>query len=245
MRKVFYLLLAGFLFVSCNKVFEEHRQNPGVDLRFCNIKTWTDSHLDELRENKFTYNEHDNPVSVTSNQHGTGSGFHYFRYDENQRLKEYEEEYVVTRYYHYDGNSKLPTGDSMVDAYGREFRETFTYDSKNRITKAVVEFISSPFEDDDYADDVKEYIYDGDDLQAYIWNGNQQNPEMVYISKPSIYLSNKVWMFINRNYSKHSALGPATYHRIGLPLTYHDEPPYQFPFLDINFFGSTVTYMCR
>jgi hypothetical protein len=245
MRKALYLFLAFSLCVSCKKLFDEYRQNPGVDLRFCNIKTWTDNHMDELRENIFTYNEHGNPISVTSNHQGTGSGYHYFRYDEKQRLIEHEEEFVSTHYYHYEGTSRQPAGNTIIDAYGREFEETFTYDSKGRIIKAFTEFISSPFEDDLYPNEEKEYMYDDYDLKAVLWNGHQQNPEMVYSGKPSIYFSNKVWMLVNRNYSKHSPVGPATFNISGFPLIYHEEPPYQFPFLDINYYGSKITYDCR
>jgi hypothetical protein len=233
-----------FTFNSCTKInFTEYRKNPGIDLRFCNIQTWTDTHGDETRKNVFTYDVHGNPLSVVSDQHGTGNGAHFFTYDEFQRLIKYEYELVQTKNYQYEGMSRRASGAEITDVFGRELLETYTYDDKGRIIKSVLELVSSPFEDEEFPTETKEYVYLNDDLNSILVNGSQVNPDVTYSSKPSVYMSNKVWKFVNQNYSKHSVSGIATSNFFGLPLTFKAED-YEFPFLDIEGRGSTITYHC-
>lgn len=234
-----------FMFVSCTKFnLADYKKNPGIDLRFCNIKTWIDQHGDELRTNIFTYNENENPLSVTSNLSGTGSGHHFFEYDANQRLIKYEYEFVFTRFYHYEGDNRLATGAQVMDGFGRELLETYTYDDRKRIIKSVLELVSTPFIDDEYPTETKEYVYMNDDLNSLLVNGESQNPDVVYSKNASIYMTNKVWQFVNQNYSKHSIVNVDSINRMGLPLTFKEEQ-YAFPFLDIQGSGSSVTYNCR
>ncbi|HUQ67148.1 MAG TPA: hypothetical protein VM101_13385 [Flavitalea sp.] len=245
MKIALFVILVFFMFASCTKInFAEYRKDPGIDLRFCNIKTWTDIHGDEERKNLFTYNEHDNPVSVTSDHAGTGSGHHFFTYDNLQRLLKYEYEFVFTKSYHYESNSRKATHAQVTDVYGRELLETYTYDDRGRIIKSVLELVSSPFEDDEYPTQTKEYIYLNDDISSILFNGQQQNPDVEYSNKLSIYMTNKVWQFINQNYSKHSLASVETYNRMNLPLHFKANE-YSFPFLDIEIPGSSVIYHCQ
>jgi len=246
MRKPLSLLFACSLFlISCNKRLEEFRLNPGLDLRFCNIKTWTHPHLGELRTSIFHYNAQGNPISVTSNLEGTGNGYHYFRYDNQHRLAEYEWEFAYTYYYHYDGNSRRPLGDTRIDAYGREYEEIFTYDEKGRITKVVSLFVSTPFEDEENANEETDYYYEGENLVRVVANGHDQLFDVEYTSKPSIYLTNKVWMLVSRNYSRNAPAGAASFNSKGLPLTYPAEPARQFYFLDMGYEDAVITYQCE
>lgn len=245
MRTALSVLLALLVSYSCTRVtLDDYKNKDGIDLRFCNIKSWTDIHGDEERTNEFTYDEHGNPLTVTSDHQGTGSGFHYFRYDEEQRLSEYEHEFVQIKYFRYEGSSRKATGAKVIDVYGRELAETYTYDDKDRIIKSVLEFVSSPFEEDDFPTETREYIYVNDDLQSILLNGNQQNPEIAYSKKPSVYRTNKVWMFVNHNYSKHSTTNVESTNRLGLPSKF-DSTHFEFPFLDIEASTSQVTYNCR
>lgn len=245
MKVALTLLLLVLLLSTCTRVtLNDYKHKYGIDLRFCNIKTWTDTHGDELRTNVFTYDEHGNPVSVTSDHEGTGSGWHYFRYDEHQRLSEYEHQFSQTKFFNYDGVSRKPTGARIVDVYGRELAETYTYDEKDRIIRSVIEFVSSPFEEEDFPTETRDYIYVNDDLQSILINGEQHNPEVTYTTKPSIYRTNKVWMLVNHNYSKHSTINVANTNRIGLPAAIN-QVQFEFPFLDIESSGSTIIYNCR
>lgn len=245
MKIALSIALVFLMFVSCVKYsLRDYVKNPGIDLRFCNIKTWTDIHGEEQRTNVFTYDEKENPISVTSNQQGTGNGHHFFTYDANQRLIKYEFEFVHTKEYHYDGNSRRATGAKVTDALEREFSETYTYDDKGRIIKSVRSLISSPFEDDEIPDEEREYIYLNEDLSSILLNGVQISEDAVYTNKASIYMTNKVWMFVNQNYSRHATESVDSSNRLGLPLTF-DASKYSFPFLDIEGAGSTVTYFCR
>ncbi|RYG51709.1 MAG: hypothetical protein EOO01_08010 [Chitinophagaceae bacterium] len=234
------------LFYSCTKVkFKDLHDNPG-QLRFCNIATWTDTR-DEMgsqRINVFTYDEHGNPLSVTSNFDGTGNSSHFFRYDELLRLSEYEYEDVETRSYHYTDSKKKADSATVTDVYGRIFSDVFTYDESGRIIKSVRRMVSSPFEEDIYPDETHEYVYLNDDLSSIIYGGSQQNPDVTYSDKPSVYMTNSVWKFINQNYSKHAVAGVDTRNTFGLPLTF-TPGSYQFPFLDIGADGSSVTYQCE
>ena len=233
------------IFISCSKTsLKDYRKNPGIDLRFCNIKTWTDVRGEELRTNVFSYDENENPVSIISNVSGTGNGSHYFTYDDRQRLTKYEFEFVYTKEFHYEGNSRLASGAKVTDVLGREFSETYTYDDRARIIKSVLHLVSSPFEDEVTPDETRDYVYLNDDLSSIILNGEQVNADVVYTDKPSIYMTNKVWMFINQNYSRHSIDGVETSNRLGLPLKFKPGQ-YEFPFLDIDGANSAVTYNCR
>ena len=245
MKIALKLVVVFFMFVSCTKFnLADYKKNPGIDLRFCNIKTWTDPHGDELRVNIFTYDDNENPISVTSDLSGTGSGHHFFTYDDHQRLIKYEYEFVQTKFYHYEGDNRLATDAQVMDGFGRELMETYTYDDRKRIIKSVLELVSSPFEDDEFPTQTKEYIYLNDDLNSILLNGETQNPDVVYSKNPSIYMTNKVWQFVNQNYSRHSIVNVDSINRMGLPLAFKDEQ-YEFPFLDIHGSGSSVTYHCR
>lgn len=240
-------LVVLFVFNSCTKFnARDYFKHPG-QLRFCNIATWTDVPSDEsedVRTNVFVYDDNGNPLSVTSDQHGTGRGFHYFTYDDQQRLATYEYEFAYTKIYHYQDDRQLADSATVTDAFGREFSEVYTYDVKNRIIKSVLRMVSSPFEEDEYTTEVRDYVYLNDDLSSASLDGNQQNPDVVYSDKPSIFMTNKVWMFINQNYSKHAVEGVITTNKIGLPLTI-ERNAYQFPFLDINGAGATISYQCE
>lgn len=246
-RIAMYLTVVVFALSSCTKInFIEYRKNPG-QLRFCSIATWTDTPGDETsdeRTNVFTYDEHGNPLSVVPDQQGTGNGAHYFTYDDKERLATYEYEFVQTKVYHYkDDNSKADSA-SVTDALGREFSEVYTYDSKGRIIKSVLTFVSSPFEEDVFPEETREYVYRNDDLSSINVNGVQQNPDVIYSTRPSVYMINDVWKFVNQNYSKHAVEGVLTRNVIGLPLTFAEDD-YEFPFLDIQAAGSAVTYQCE
>src|SRR4030095_17019654 len=107
----------------------------------------------------FTYDENENPISVTSNLAGTGNGHHFFTYDSIQRLKTYEYEFVQTKFYHYEGSSRRASDAQVIDVFGRELLESYTYDDFGRIIKSVLELVSSPFEGEDYPTLTKEYVY--------------------------------------------------------------------------------------
>lgn len=245
MKNAFYIALLFFAFASCTKFsFTDYKKNAGT-LAFCNIATWTDVHGDEVRTNVFEYDSSGRPVSVTSNLNGTGNGHHFFTYDNQDRLSSYEYEFVETKQFIYDNSSNVrPAGAQVTDLLGREFAETYTYDDRGRIIKSVRAFVTSPFEEDGIPDVVKDYIYLNDDLSSILLNGEQVNPDVVYSSKPSVYATNKVWMFINQNYSKHAIDATEGGNRIGLPAKFKSGH-YQFPFLDIEAAGSTVTYACE
>jgi hypothetical protein len=104
--------------------------------------------------------------------------------------------------------------------------------------------VSGPSEEDEIPDEVREYIYLNDDLSSILLIGVQISEDVVYTNKASVYMTNKVWMFVNQNYSKHSTESVDSSNRIGLPLKFSTEK-YSFPFLDIEGAGSEVTYFCR
>lgn len=240
------LVIVVFVFNSCTKInFADYHKNPG-QLRFCNIETWVEKRGEPefVRTNVFTYDEHGNPLSVIPDIGGTGNSSHFFRYDEQLRLSEYEFEFVETSSYHYTGNRKRADSATVTDIYGRIFSEVYTYDPQFRIIKSVRTMISSPWEEDNFPPETKDYVYLGDDLSSYIYGGSQQNPDVTYSEKPSIYMTNSVWKFVNQNYSKHAVAGVASTNRIGLALTY-EETSYQFPFLDLVSPGSTIRYQCE
>jgi hypothetical protein len=249
LKNVLSVSLTLVLFLSCQKVHERLEKLTENKLPLCNIETWSDVHplVDSLRRNVFTYDEWGKPLSVTSDFSGTGTGFHYFRYDSKQRLAEHEYEYVETHHYVYDGDSNHPLYDSITDAYGRIFIEYLTLDYRGRIIKTRRKFIYTPFEEEEFTDQTAEYTYDKNGNMQPVWDpGKSEFVNKVYSDKPALFATNNVWMLVHRNYSVNALEPAATYNSAGLPLAFDTWDDYDLtPFLDLAKAGAIITFQCR
>lgn len=188
-----------------------------------------------------TYNAAGNPLTVKYNTQGYDNNWHYFKYDDHEKLIEYRVELepgldIETHRYAYDAKNRAITDTGTFRLTGYiVVLSTFEYDSRNRIIKENKEVIdieegSEPFEIDPVI-----YEYDS--------TGNLVNPfppgdPVSYNNKVSFRRTNKVWMLIERNYSLNNVSGVSNYNDHSLPLTF-ENPVW---FLGTSITG--ITYKC-
>jgi hypothetical protein len=194
---------------------------------------------------RFEYDKDNNPVSVTSDQPGTGYPNLYFKYDKKGNLIEYVGLYSggnSFEFLHRYGYSDNRIVADTVYIFGQYPNPTsyytkrvlhLKYDKFNRVIKDSVVYASANAYDQDIA-----YNYDN--------NGNLIRSGTTYDDKVSPQRTNKVWMFADRNYSVNNMVAANSYNSSGLPLTFSGN---QFQtlaiFANTYFYGSAeITYDC-
>ena len=192
----------------------------------------------------FVYNSNNDPVSVSSDAVSTGNPNLIFKYDAACRLIEYSGIfpnglYEFVHLYGYSGNKIVTDTQYVFGTYGN-FTDYFSkrfkylkYDSYNRIAQDSEVFVApSPMTK------VINYSYDA--------TGNLINGK-VYDSKLNPHRTNKVWMFIDRDYSVNNSVTANTYNSSGLPLTYTTSGfVFDLTFGYWGYFGSAqITYECK
>jgi hypothetical protein len=199
-----------------------------------------------------TYDSHNNPLTVIFDQTGVGStNTNYkFVYDGQNRLSKcymyYNQDHYNYFYYIkylHDGNGRI-VSDTMY--FGRGYSDStepspgidyyavnnYTYDAQGRITKVVYyEPIAQPEPSYTY-----NYSYDA--------KGNMVRPGYTYDNKVNFMRTNKVWQFINREYSQNNPISASSYNNAKLPKTFDADPPnaYVITFLGRVYRQSTFTY---
>src|SRR5687768_8491964 len=196
--------LAILTLSSCNKLIDHIKNHLDNDDKTYRIETWTrfDPETGYPYHGKFTYNANNDPVTFT----GGGSFNWIFKYDKHKRLSEtymyerdpyFEKEYREYRKYKYNNKGQIVSDttyefgfwDSIPTPQNTYYRQTFyTYDEKGRMIKSVIQF-----QDSTDLPIIAEYSYDED--------GNLVIPGFVYDKKMSFLRTNKVWMFLSRDYS--------------------------------------------
>ena len=193
---------------------------------------------------QFFYNSSNDPVSVTSDGVGTGNPNLVFKYDDQCRLVEYSGIYTNGLYefvhkYGYSHNRIVTdtqyvfgTYGNLTDYFGKRYKY-LKYDYLNRIVQDSEVFVApGPLTN------VINYSYD--------MNGNLINGK-TYDNKLNPHRTNKIWMFVDRDYSVNNSVTAATYNGVGLPLTY-TSPGYVFAITIgyLGYFGPTqITYDCK
>ena len=166
---------------------------------------------------RFEYDKDNNPVSVTSDQPGTAQPNLYFKYDKKGNLIEYAGLYsggdffeFLHRYGYSDNRIVTDTiyiwgqYPNPASYYSKRVLH-LKYDRFSRIIKDSVVYASANAYDQDIA-----YNYDN--------NGNLIRSGSSYDDKVSPQRTNKVWMFIDRNYSVNNVVAADSYSSSGLPL---------------------------
>ncbi len=168
----------------------------------------------------FTYNTWRNPVSVT---HRMNIGDNIlFKYDKWNRLTEYINIYpggTGGDYWHKYTYDKVNTDRIIADTAFRDFISSngeltfyndidltiFKYDSLGRISQTTEYVLGNTI--------VRLYNYDT--------QGNLQRPGSLFDNKPNIHLTNKIWMFLDRDYSINNPVDNEsyTYNGNGFPIT--------------------------
>ena len=194
----------------------------------------------------FKYNSMGKPVSVHVSNVSVGNPHVLFLYDKYNRLTDYIGTYGSNtdpanmpaeflyefwiRYAYVDQNpSSLPVGDtSRFNGFYKDEKinsiaistGNLLYDSQGRLTTGG---------------------------RRYDANGNLINPSATYDNKTNFRQTNKVWMFIDNNYSVNNAYTALTYNNAELPTTFPNPVPprvYQDDFLHRQMNISTMKYSC-
>ncbi len=250
------LLLAVFVMLttSCKKIEEAILKDPCADIKFCNIKSFTYPGDGDGTPNTatFTYDALGNPLTVSNTAIFTGAPNLVFRYDASHRLTEVFKPYsngifeTWTKYF-YDASGRIaydttylfgtitPTWPPVQNTQGA--RTEYTYDGTCRITKTVqtvfVTIATSlpafPLEND--------YAYDA--------AGNLVRPGITYDNKVNIHRTNKIFMFLDRDFSMNNPFTAATYNGYSLPTAIGVPPVGQFLyFLQRPINNATFAYLC-
>ncbi len=215
MKKLYYsclLLGLGYTliaFAGCNKE-EANEDNLSKDALAiqdkCQVGFMTYSYSSEPIGVSISYNSKGDPTSIVQTKPGTGHPNAIFRYDKKRRLTDYigvfeDGGFEFWHRYVYDKNDRI-IGDTsyffggMTDGEPEWYMDgafvDYEYDQKGRIVHTSQDWFSSPGMPLDIY-----YSYDG--------NGNLVVPGVVYDDKVCIHRTNRVWMFIDRNYSENNA----------------------------------------
>lgn len=261
---IVYLLLFVQLF-GCRKTFQEDRQLQNTEslqsaklvkapIPTCLIEKITSwSGVDSPQIAKFAYDYSGNPVRVEFNHTGTGRPNLSFTYDKEGRLTDYYAPYRLepnTAYefwyhYTYDQTGERVLIDtqylfgSIVDGVPQpnpayKSAGNYEYDYKGRVrkvTRTVMLQSGPPF---------PTYV----DTYQYDTTGNLLGFGP-YDSRTNMHRANKVWQFIDRNYSVNNPTKAGKYNKLGYPLWFKTSPPFWFTFayqIDLN--NSEIEYLC-
>jgi hypothetical protein len=226
---------------ACQKIFDKYLRGHGND-NSCKIV----SIKQEGRTGTFYYNEQGKPDSVIFDiSFGTGGGqFFYFKYDEHHKLVEYKDtddhtgvDFYTMHRYGYSGD-RIVTDSQSLRFAGDELRIfNLEYDGDGRVVKelgiSIQDFGNGP---EQQPLDPIMYYYDP--------NGNLVSPPVnAYDDKVSFLRTNKVWMFIERNYSKNNPVGAVGYNSNDLPLGFATDT--RSGFLHQNSLPTEIQYDCQ
>ncbi len=205
------------------------------------------THFTPGSNRQFTYNSHNDPVGVATGGPGTGSPDLVFKYDNKNRLIEYSGIYsnglyeFVHRYgYSHDRivtDTQYVFGHygNLTDYQSKRYKYLW-YDNLNRIVKDSEQFVYPSI-----FTNVISYQYDA--------NGNLADRATYgYDSKLNPHRTNKVWMFIDRDYSVNNLITANTYNSSGLPLTFAPNQKLELDMIFAYFYyydTTQVIYDCQ
>ena len=218
---------------SCQKfidrIFPGH---TGNDYKGCRIKHITSKLFTAEGEEEVIatveYNDANNPTSFLYNkERAYYLSLRYMFYDSNNRLIEYKVKYdtsleIENHRYGYSAD-RIITDTATLRLTGYiVVLSTFEYDSKGRIVvenRRVIDADGSP----DSWPPVDPIIYQYDSNDNLVVDG-----DYAYDNKVNFRRTNKVWMFILRNYSQNNLQGAAAYNEQGFPIRFNDSYDHLF-----------------
>lgn len=232
------------LVTSCKKVYDYIDTHPNADINICPIKEFAfsapyNNFIDTLT---FKYNIWGNPVSITRPDPRTGAPDYEFRYDKNGRLTDFIGLYsngIWTELWHryfYDGMGRINKDSvyvwaniingQMSNPYD-SYESLINYDSKNRVSQET-------------------RIWDGHtDVFTYTYDAQGNKTGSIYDQKINFHRTNKIWMFIDRDYSMNNPFNAISYNSFGLPTKIGQSSTFSNgSFLTNYFTGVTIKYMC-
>ncbi|MFT3823774.1 MAG: hypothetical protein QM731_07625 [Chitinophagaceae bacterium] len=253
--------ISFLLFAGCNKIdWDDLLHHPDKADKLCSIKKISVNRTYDTLIGKFTYNSSGDPTQVAFNIMGTGQPGFRFIYDNKKRLTDYlglyGSDYTLTNFYEFWHHYVYDNGRIVRDTM-RGFGEyplpnnspylllyTFEYDNSGRIVKAVQTYPLQP----SISPVTETYTYNSDgNLEKYSRQVGSDAPYVVTytynLSKPNLHRTNKVWMFVDRDYSINAPVNATSYNQYGLPLKY-DVEYYGFLY-NLNIGHSTIEYQCK
>ena len=253
MKKAYLFLTFYLFFVSCHKDWD----NPGKDTH-CRIIQLKTPNLNEeeppFRIGTIHYNQYGQPDSITYNEIPfTGAPWYQFGYDEKHRLTDFllvytgKLSYDSWYRYHYDDYGRI-SSDTIYSFGGSEgnypvagdyafaYVDFYGYDQQNRITSISSRMI--------YPSNTVDF--DTTTYYTYYHYNEKGNLGDNYSSALNINSTNKIFQFINRDYSVNSPVEPLMVNEKNLPVKYgpnSDAPPYGL-FFDFAFANTEIEYDC-
>lgn len=245
--KKYYAVMSVILFFSgCEKANDYIKINPCVEMNLCSIKSM--SYLGmfgELDSLVFTYNASGDPITVTRRHVGSGFPNYVFKYDKKGRLTDFYGEYAnfngaeFWHKYFYDNKGRIVVDsiftlcdfdENGITHYYQASRRLLYYDSQNRI---VLDSLDPP---GIYYPSASHFAYDA--------NGNRIG--RTYDGKVHFRRTNKIWMFIDRDYSVNNPFTADAYNWYGLPTAFDVAiKGGEFKFLTNYINSGRITYLCR
>ena len=237
-RLVTVCLISGMMVcsVSCSKkgsndkIPGEASANYWPDQRYCNIDSIKINN--STRYYKFTYDAQGDPVSMITNQPGTGNPNRFFFYDANKRMiihyGLYSDGVTFERYtkYVYGSNNKVirdttynfgTLSGGLPTNYYSWYVVHYTYDSAGRITNKG----------------------------NYDANGNMIRSGITYDVKNNIHNTNNWWRLIDMEYSVNNPYTASSYTGYWLPRNFISNGiTNERYFLNIDMTSATFKYTC-
>jgi YD repeat-containing protein len=232
----FILVIIGSGLTGCQKIhdFVHFPFKGDTEFKLCEIKKVTvvpDRQGDFVTHYSFNYNRKGDPVTVMNDDVSTGNPNAWFKYDKSGRLTEFIRPYennafeswdkygynnlnqivVDTQYIFGDFIDSVPV---LSEITGSRTITRLEYDQQNRI---ISELDSTQFR---RISETGSIFFGGNAEVVYkTWSYNNDGNQFytTYDNKVSILRTNKIWMFLKRDYSVNNAFPVIQYNAFGLP----------------------------
>lgn len=222
--KLLAILFCATAVVSCKRDLIRKKEPTTVNCRLKQLILKAESEKDKT--GTFEYNAAGNPISYTPTGYGAGSLKYEFRYDMSGLLTDYigyspntipltcnfwirfvyENNRIVRDSVYYNSNYG-----AALTSYTKHVGVTeYEYDDQERISRIKYKQHTNGVPNGVMGN----YKFDYNDA------GNLVTPGAAYDDKVSIYRTNKIWMFLSRNYSKNNIKSALSYNSNGLPVAF-------------------------
>jgi hypothetical protein len=192
---------------------------------------------------QFTYNSSGDPVTITRSR-GASTGYpnYVFKYDQKKRLTDFIGVYdgnVNAEFWHkyfYDNHDNIVSDSTYIfphvangypeNAFDRRLT-SYTYDGNDRIIKeSTSSEHNSPVE------------------HTYTYDANSNKTGSTYDGYININRTNKIWMFLNKDYSVNNPFNADAYNTSGLPSSFNLPQENAFGFLGNDYTKAQIVYSC-
>lgn len=257
------------LLSACGK----HDVTPDCGAPVCQIQKLEgyEENLHETTINTIEYNAAGNPILRLRSNTGTGNDNESYRYDNKNRLtdqilhnntrEQYGDVFWEWHRFKYDNRNRiyldsfysigiigdhplpLPVHGPIVEYLIIRFE----YDHKDRVIKETANFSDGrPWY-------IKSYFYDNRQnlVKRITTSPSYEYADTTYFrahdSKINYLRTNKVWQFLNRDYSENNPIAAVNYNKYDLPLKFRpgSKTGGRTYFLDITYSDLDITYKCK